>query len=284
MDMLHSSSAKLEPFLLMSKSAKGAAAAKLIETVTAAPGVFVFAELLDTPSISELKTSEQFASSYHLLELFAYHTYGDYKAKPMDYPPLSPAQLTKIKHLSLVSLAATSRILPYAQLLQYLDLSSIRELEDLVIDAIYANVVRGKLDQKEQRFEVEYTMGRDVPPEQMGKLLESLQLWSQRTTQVLSALDNRITSIQSSAAVAQRKIADHEAARDKLMNELAANKGGRAAMERRKQLQDSDMDIDLSTMGTMVSMAWEQGSPEKGRKKLPASGSSSARKRGRDVR
>jgi COP9 signalosome complex subunit 7 len=98
-------------------------------------------------------------------------------AKKADYPALSPAQLTKLKHLSLVSLAMQSRILPYAQLLQYLDLSSIRELEDTIIDAIYQNVVRGKLDQKEQRFEVEYTMGRDVPPEQMGNLLESLQLW-----------------------------------------------------------------------------------------------------------
>ncbi|KZT58421.1 hypothetical protein CALCODRAFT_494916 [Calocera cornea HHB12733] len=161
----------------MSKSAKGAAAAKLVENVTAAPGVYVFSELLDTPSIGELKTNEQYASSYRLLELFAYHTYGDYKAKKADYPALSPAQLTKLKHLSLVSLAMASRILPYAQLLQYLDLASIRELEDTVIDAIYAGVLSGKLDQKEQRLEVEYTMGRDVPPEQMGKLLESLQLW-----------------------------------------------------------------------------------------------------------
>jgi COP9 signalosome complex subunit 7 len=46
--------AKLEPFLLMSKSAKGAAAAKLIQDATSAPGVFVFSELLDVPSIQEV--------------------------------------------------------------------------------------------------------------------------------------------------------------------------------------------------------------------------------------
>lgn len=46
--------AKLEPFLLMSKSAKGAAAAKLIQDATSAPGVFVFAELLDLPNIQEV--------------------------------------------------------------------------------------------------------------------------------------------------------------------------------------------------------------------------------------
>jgi len=46
--------AKLEPFLLMSKSAKGAAAAKLILDATGSPGVFVFGELLDVPSIQEV--------------------------------------------------------------------------------------------------------------------------------------------------------------------------------------------------------------------------------------
>jgi COP9 signalosome complex subunit 7 len=38
---------KLEPFLLMAKSAKGAAGAKLIQDATSAPGVYVFGELLD---------------------------------------------------------------------------------------------------------------------------------------------------------------------------------------------------------------------------------------------
>lgn len=47
--------AKLEPFLLMSKSAKGAAAAKLILDATSSPGVFVFGELLGVPSIQEVR-------------------------------------------------------------------------------------------------------------------------------------------------------------------------------------------------------------------------------------
>ena len=51
---LGNSAARLEPFLLMSKSAKGAAAAKLIHDATSAPGVFVFAELLELPNIQEV--------------------------------------------------------------------------------------------------------------------------------------------------------------------------------------------------------------------------------------
>lgn len=48
-------SAKLEPFILMAKSLKGAAAAKLIQDATSAPGVFVFTELLELPNIQEVK-------------------------------------------------------------------------------------------------------------------------------------------------------------------------------------------------------------------------------------
>ena len=46
--------AKLEPFLLMAKSLKGAAAAKLIQDATSAPAVFVFSELLELPNIQEV--------------------------------------------------------------------------------------------------------------------------------------------------------------------------------------------------------------------------------------
>ncbi|KAG6912801.1 hypothetical protein DXG01_012029, partial [Tephrocybe rancida] len=52
-------------------------------------------------------------------------------------------------------------ILPYADP-KALDMPTIRDLEDLIIDAIYLDILHGKLDQKEQQLEVEYTMGRDL--------------------------------------------------------------------------------------------------------------------------
>lgn len=61
--------------------------------------------------------------------------------------------------------------------MEVLQISSIRELEDLIIDAIYMEVIRGKLDQKEQQFEVEYTMGRDLEPGKVESLLLALQHW-----------------------------------------------------------------------------------------------------------
>lgn len=104
----------------------------------------------------------------------------------------------KLKQLSIVSLASSRRvcvfhssavansddtvilryqILPYTTLLTYLDIGSIRELEDLIIDAMYQDMLQGKLDQKEQQFEIEYTMGRDLEPGQTEKLLVALNDW-----------------------------------------------------------------------------------------------------------
>ena len=110
-------------------------------------------------------------------------------------PPLNIAQLIKLKYLSLVSLGSKKRaslallyctalcfsylvqILPYSQLRADLELSTIRELEDLIIDAMYQDVLRGRLDQKEQQLELEYTMGRDLRPGQLDEILNALKAW-----------------------------------------------------------------------------------------------------------
>lgn len=59
MDLGINFASKLEPFLLMAKSLKGAAAAKLIQDATSAPGVFVFSELLELPNIQEVRQTVQ---------------------------------------------------------------------------------------------------------------------------------------------------------------------------------------------------------------------------------
>jgi len=49
-----SSTSPLEQFVLLAKSAKGAAAVELVKQASEAPGVYVFGELLDMPNIIEL--------------------------------------------------------------------------------------------------------------------------------------------------------------------------------------------------------------------------------------
>ena len=73
---------------------------------------------------------------------------------------------TKLKQLTLVSMASQYRVmihivslmcvmlspipqtLSYNMLLQLLSLENVRQLEDLIIDAIYCGIIEGRLDQE----------------------------------------------------------------------------------------------------------------------------------------
>lgn len=46
--------AKLEPFLLLAKNARGRAAAELVQKATQEPGIFAFGELAATPGVKEV--------------------------------------------------------------------------------------------------------------------------------------------------------------------------------------------------------------------------------------
>ncbi|KAF8551930.1 hypothetical protein OG21DRAFT_1605036 [Imleria badia] len=238
--------ASLEPFLLISKSAKGAAAAKLIQDATSAPGVVVFAELLELPNIQELATSEQHAPFFSLLQLFSYRTFRDYQEHKDALPPLNRAQITKLKYLTIVTLATERHILPYSLLLQELQLDTIRELEDLIIDAIYLDVLRGKLDQKEQQLEIEYTMGRDLEPGKLENLLQALQNWATTTATVLSELDQKLMEAATYTATVQAENEEHEKAYQANLKDVQERHKDGKAGRRLPVAQNSvdGMDID----------------------------------------
>ena len=48
----------LEQFVLLAKTAKGAAAVELVKQALEAPDVYVFGELLDMPNIKEVRCRE----------------------------------------------------------------------------------------------------------------------------------------------------------------------------------------------------------------------------------
>ncbi|CAG8487804.1 9223_t:CDS:2 [Ambispora leptoticha] len=219
---------RLEPYLLLSKSAKGAASVKLIKEALAAPGVYVFAELLEMPNIAELKDHEQHSSYHTLLRLFSYGTYKDYKENVSSLPKLETAQLNKLKHLSIVSLSEESRIIPYDILLQYLDISNVRELEDLIIEAIYQDVIKGKLDQKKKQLEIEYTMGRDLRPGQIDHMLQVLAAWSQTSEEILKTIEAKIQHVKEAAAANKIEKEKYEAELEKARKnvKVTKNSGG----------------------------------------------------------
>ncbi|GAB5592228.1 hypothetical protein Unana1_07128 [Umbelopsis nana] len=214
---------RLEPFLILAKSVKGVANVKLIQDVLAAPGVYVFAELLESPNMIEASTLPEVIPYYTLLNIFSYGTYRDFVDHATDLPPLNEQQTTKLKHLSIVSLSEESRTISYDKLLSYLDIADVRNLEDLIIGAFYENIMKGKMDQKRKQLEVEYTMGRDLRPGQRGNVIKILQDWSQNTDNILTSLDQKLTAIHETAAEEKRRREQYDREIERLKKEIKSS-------------------------------------------------------------
>jgi COP9 signalosome complex subunit 7 len=182
----------LEQFVLLAKTAKGAAALELIKQVVETPGVHVFGELLDMPNIRELENGPH-AVYWKTLNLFAYGTYKQYLENKSQLLELTPVQKKKLQHLTIVTLATKSKCIPYSVLLEELDIKNVRDLEDLIIEAVYADIIHGKLDQKNSQLEVDYAgLGRDVRPGDTGAVTETLAEWGQACNAILECIEQQV--------------------------------------------------------------------------------------------
>ncbi|EFJ16970.1 hypothetical protein SELMODRAFT_179250 [Selaginella moellendorffii] len=182
----------VEQFVMLAKSARGRAAAELIAHATSHPSLFAFAELLAMPHIGELQGTEH-SSSLDVLKLFAHGTWSDYKCNASNLPQLLPQQQLKLKQLTVLTLAETTKVLPYDLLMRELDVSNVRDLEDLLInDCMYAGIVRGKLDQCRRCFEVSFAAGRDLRPGQLENMMQTLENWLAKSEFLLSNIQEKI--------------------------------------------------------------------------------------------
>jgi len=186
-------SGPMEQFILLAKGTKGMAAAELVKQALEAPALFVFSELMDVPNIKELKGGEHNAT-WELLAIFAYGTFKDYLSSKSDLslPELNVGQSKKLKHLTVVTLSEKDKRIPYSTLQDELNIGDIRELEDLIIEAIYAEIIRGKLDQKNAFLEVDSTIGRDIRPENVNTIVNTLEAWCDACENVLGSLQNQM--------------------------------------------------------------------------------------------
>ena len=231
------STSRLEPLLILARSTKprGAAAANLVQQAVSAPGAYFLGELFDVPGVSELSTStDDLHTAYQLLCLFAYGTYGDYLhlLQSGAVPELSRDQIFKLRQLTLLSLARQQKALSYSTLYHSLGMTNSRELEDLIIETIYAGLASGKLNELQQRFEVHHIQGRDViqpamssqpaitalpslastPTSQVESMLSALQSWQLTAASVLESLQARMQATRANADEAEHKRQQHHQA------------------------------------------------------------------------
>jgi len=184
----------LEQFTLLAKSARGAAAVELIKQALEAPGVFVFGELLDCENIQALENTEH-GPYLNLLNVFAYGTFTSLLQNSENLPQVSEAMARKLRLLTVITLAETSRLIPYNHLQQELRVQNERELEDLLIDGISAGAVGGKLDQKSRVFEVDFVSGRDIRRMDIGNIVNVLQSWGDNCDAVLDTIEKQVEKV-----------------------------------------------------------------------------------------
>jgi len=92
----------LEQFVLLAKTAKGAAAVELIKQALEAPGVYVFGELLDMPNVQELENTPN-SPHLTLLNMFAYGNYSTLVDQKDNTPELTDVMTRKLRLLTIVS-------------------------------------------------------------------------------------------------------------------------------------------------------------------------------------
>uniref|UniRef100_A0A5B7ALS9 Putative COP9 signalosome complex subunit 7 isoform X2 n=1 Tax=Davidia involucrata TaxID=16924 RepID=A0A5B7ALS9_DAVIN len=189
MDIEQKQAEHIEYFVKQASIIRGSSLAKVVIEATSHPSLFAFSEILAVPNILELQGTEN--SVYlDLLRLFAHGTWSDYKSNAGHLPQLVPDQILKLKQLTVLTLAETNKVLPYDVLMQELDVTNVRELEDFLInECMYVGIIRGKLDQLRRCFEMQFAAGRDLRPGQLGSMIQTLTNW-------LATSDNLLISIQ----------------------------------------------------------------------------------------
>ncbi|PPJ52391.1 hypothetical protein CBER1_09785 [Cercospora berteroae] len=220
----------LAPFVALAKSANSPrAAADLVQQATSAPNTYVFAELLQQPNIRALADNEQFAPTLTLLQTFAWGTWETYKSTS-GLPALSDAQALKLRLLSLLSFAAekgNASTLNYASLCSRLDLSSTVDLEHLVTQAIYSNLITATLNPAAQTVVITSVAPlRDIAPGSIQTMVSELAAWSGRCDAVLEQLEAEIQKVKADA----EKRAKRESKADKQIKAVTeqAEKGGKS--------------------------------------------------------
>ena len=195
----------LEQYLVLAKSTHGKAAEALIMQAIANPNTFVFGELVDLLAASDV--SQPFLD---LLNIFAYGSYADYDSRRGRLPDLNTNQIRKLKMLTLASLAAESKLLSFSSLQSQLQIPSLRELEDLIIDSIYHGLLEGKLDHKLSALQIHSAFGRDIRPEQVPQLLGKLNAYLAQVRQVDSLLAAQQRSIENHRTHTQLRLDAHK--------------------------------------------------------------------------
>ena len=192
----------------------------LILEATKDPEVFHFHDLLIHPSIASLQTSSP--PFYELLQLFSHHTLSHYHKLKSDYPPLTDAHISKLQILTLLSAAHGRTQLSYDTLLSELNVSTIADLEKIIRDTIYANLLRGKMDQSGRILYISSSQARDALPESIQGMISNLRSFITRADDLIREIDDNIKVIGNHSQNLRTAKAEHAQQQEQLRMQIIA--------------------------------------------------------------
>lgn len=176
------------------------------------------------------------------------------------------------------------QILDYDRLLTHLDLTNVRELEDLIIDSIYHGILKAKLDQKRRKIDIEHAMGRDVNPTNgLDELLKALTVWTNISGDLLRNIDAQISSIQETSMnrvlerqafeqrlnMLRRDVKENPPTRSSMASSMAAASASNAYRD--ESMEDVAMMDDFAGYGVGMGMSSST-------RRMGAAGSAAARR------
>lgn len=140
---------------------------------------------------------------------------------------MNEAQHAKLRELSLLTYAKFPHNLTYDNLMELLLVKTVPELEEVVMTAIYNNLIHGRLDPHGQRVCVTSVAPlRDVPPSDTENLKDILKEWSDRCTSTLSDLERQIQLIKTESYNRRKQQDEWDEFYDELLREGEGKKRG----------------------------------------------------------
>jgi len=227
--------AALEGFEALVKTNSGQACVMVIQQVLSHSSIFVFGELLDQPNVNDLANGPH-KQHLELLRLFAYGTYGDYKANP-ELPKLNAKQLIKLKMLSIVEFAAKAKSLLYDDLMKSLDVPNVRELEDMIIECITLGLIAGKLDHRKRALEVQSVAGRDIGPGEVESMQKAFASWLSSSEQLVKQLEQKAAQANQNYEKRKKEGADADKSRKQIVDDI------------KKEIQDGNTETLAMLLG-----------------------------------
>lgn len=113
--------------------------------------------------------------------------------------------------------------LSYDLLQNYLNIPTVRELEDLIIDAFYQGIFTGKLDQRQGQLQVMCSMGRDLRPQQLDETMKALATWSVSTSRLLGNMDAKIANLHEVIQANDQNHEEYDTKIEQLRRDIRAN-------------------------------------------------------------